>query len=386
MALVSLAQRVPWLVFGPLGGAWADRVNRRWLMNGLDGFRALVMVGLGVLVVARTLSLPLLVVVFLAMGAAEAVFDSAAGAFLPALVPAAGLAAANGRLQSALQLARGLVGPPVGGALFLVAAAVPFLGDGVSFAVAVLLVVLIPARHGAAPARPGGRRPLWTDVVDGLRWLWADTYLRRLALGSAVVHLAWGAVSAVLVLYAARELGVGNAGYGLLLAVASLGGITAGVLAGRVARVAGTARALRLAAVTNAASYLVLAVVRTPVAAGAALALEGASAVLWIVTVTSARQRLAPAHLTGRVTGSYLTLQLVGASVGALLGGVVGQAVGLPAVVVGAGAAVAVMCLVLWRGLGSGEAGQVGAWHVLGGDRADQVGVRHHVDTEAVEE
>jgi hypothetical protein len=31
---------------------------------------------------------------------------------------------------------------------------------------------------------------LWTDVVIGLRWLRADGDLRRLALGSAVVHLA----------------------------------------------------------------------------------------------------------------------------------------------------------------------------------------------------
>jgi hypothetical protein len=108
--------------------------------------------------------------------------------------------------------------------------------------------------------------------------------------------------------------------------------------------------------------------------------------VLWIVTVTAARQRLAPAHLSGRVTGSYLTLQLVGASMGAPLGGVVDQAAGLPAVVVGAGAAVAVMCLVLWRGLGSGEAGRVGAQDVLGGGRGDQVEVEHGVDVEAVEE
>jgi hypothetical protein len=41
----------------------------------------------------------------------------------------------------------------VGGALFLAAAAVPFFGDGVSFAVAALLVALMPARHGSAPAR-----------------------------------------------------------------------------------------------------------------------------------------------------------------------------------------------------------------------------------------
>ena len=97
------------------------------MMVGVAAFRALLIGGLGVAVLVDLASLPLLFVVFFLLASAETLFDIAATAVLPSVVPRDDLPRANARLAGLLTITNQFVGPPLGGFLFGVAAALPFL-------------------------------------------------------------------------------------------------------------------------------------------------------------------------------------------------------------------------------------------------------------------
>ncbi|HEX6870395.1 MAG TPA: MFS transporter, partial [Micromonosporaceae bacterium] len=187
IALIVVAGQLPWLLFGLLGGAVADRADRRRSMMLVDALRAVLAVGLGLGVALGMVNIWLVLVFVFLLATLGTVFDASAVAMLPAVVAPAALAQANGRLQAAMVAAGGFIGAPLGGALFVAAAAAPFLADGLSFAVAAVLALTLPAAAGrpadvdqtnrtAATVPPGPapsvagrtRRSLWHDAAAGL--------------------------------------------------------------------------------------------------------------------------------------------------------------------------------------------------------------------------
>src|SRR5205823_3275566 len=107
------------------------------------------------------------------------------------------------------------------------------------------------------------------------------------------------------VLYARRVLGLGPAGYGLLVAGFAVGGVIGAVLAPRVAEALGAGRAMLLAWAGTAAAVGGLALARSGLVAGVFVGLYGLAASLWDVTTVSLRQALVPGALLGRVTASH---------------------------------------------------------------------------------
>ena len=168
VAGLAVAQRLPWLLFSLVSGALVDRLDRRLLMVRVDAARCVAVGLLGVAVLADAASLPLLYVVFFALGTAETLFDNAAVSILPAVVPRAQLARANGRLLGAQMVANELVAPPLGGLLFAAAAAVPFLLDaGTSRP---RPPWSRPWAAGPGRAAPGRRPPPPAEIAEGAGW------------------------------------------------------------------------------------------------------------------------------------------------------------------------------------------------------------------------
>ncbi|GAB3966553.1 MFS transporter [Plantactinospora veratri] len=242
VAAVVVAGQLPPLLFGLLGGVYADRWDRRRMMATVDGLRAVLVAGFALLVVTGEVGIAALVGCAFLLGTLGVLFDAAAFAVLPGIVSADRLAVANGRLQAGTAVAGGFVGAPLAGVLFAVAAALPFAVDAVTFAVAALLALTlrptpVPTRAptrapnptptpplGSAP-RPVGPRATWRAAGDGLRWIWRDATLRRITGLTMVTNLATSGLIAIIVLYALEVLAVPAAGYGLFMAAAILGAL-----------------------------------------------------------------------------------------------------------------------------------------------------------------
>src|SRR5262245_265698 len=80
VAAVAAAGALPWLLFSLVGGAIADRTDRRRTMSVVDGLRFAAMAALGVALLLGVESIALLIIVSFALGMAETVFDNASQA------------------------------------------------------------------------------------------------------------------------------------------------------------------------------------------------------------------------------------------------------------------------------------------------------------------
>jgi MFS family permease len=334
--VVSSASAVtwlPWLLFALPGGVLVDRVDRRRLMVLLDCLRALLMAGLVAAVLTRTAALGVLLAVLFLVSTGEVVERSAGQALVPALVPRDRLERANGWLFGGTMVAQQMLAGPLGGWLFAIAAALPFLANAATFLLGAAVLALLRGSFRAAPAVPAaaGARSVRREVLDGLRWLVHQRLLRTMAVLIGLLNVTLTAALAVLVLLARDRLGVGSVGYGLLFTSLAVGGLLGALVGDRlVARFTAT-WTIRVGLLVEAGTHLVLATSRSAVVVGLALFLFGVHGALWGMVANSLRQRLAPPDMLGRVSSSTLFVSAGGNCLGAVLGGALASAFGLTA-------------------------------------------------------
>lgn len=333
VSVVTAASTVPWLVAGLAAGSLADRRGARGLMVTADAVRLAVLVGLAVLVAVGAAGVAIVAVAALLLGVAETLRDTAAQTAIPRLVPAALLERANGRLVAGEVAGNEFVGPLLGGLLFGVGAAVPFVANSAATVLAVVAVLSIPATvlNLRAPSSPEARPEVGAGVRAALSWLVRQRALRMLVvagLGVAVADSAW---FAVFVLYTEQTLELGPVGFGALLAVGAVGGLAGAVLADKA--VAGRRHRLVLAVamLLAAATPVVLLVLPTVPGAVAVVVTTSAAFGLFNVVAVSLRQRLVPGDLLGRVTATWRTVVYGGGALGALAGGALATQWGLDA-------------------------------------------------------
>jgi MFS family permease len=345
VAGVAFAQRVPWLLFPLISGALVDRLDRRRVMGYVDAARTALIGALGVAVLLGWASLPLMYAIFFLMGTLETLFDNASQAILPAVVSREQLERANSRLYAAEIVSNELAGPPLGGFLFGVAVAVPFLLDAGTYAAAAALVLAL--RGGFRPERSEGAPPttLAAEIGEGLRWLWNHRLIRTLAIMLGVFNMTLAATQAIFVLFAQDILGLGSFGYGVLLTSAAVGGVIGSLMADRIILWLGSGGALQAAVLISAVVLTVVALSESAVVVWAAFLLIGMTGVVWNVITVSFRQAVVPQDIFGRVNSVYRLLGWGGISVGALLGGFLARSFGLTAPFWFAAAVLAVMFL-----------------------------------------
>lgn len=342
---VAVAGSLPWLLLSLPVGVLLDRVERVRAMAVAAAARAGAVAVLGTAVATGRAGVPLLVAVALVLGAGEVVFDNAAQTLVPALVPRDGLERANGRLYAAEITANQFVGPPLGGLLFAVAAALPLFVDATLLAVAALLLVGLAAVVRAGVTAEGGapvagrsdaaaREPFRVALVEGLRWLRRHRLLRTLALLLAVMNGASGLAMATFGLFAVGAgsvLGLGPVGFSVLLTAGAAGSLLGSLVAARVVARLGRVRVLWGTLLGSVAVPLVVATARGPIPVAAAIAVLGLVGVAWNVVTVSLRQAAIPDALLGRVNSVYRFLGWGAIPVGGAIGGVVADLGGLQA-------------------------------------------------------
>jgi predicted MFS family arabinose efflux permease len=297
--------------------------------------------------VAGEVSLPLVYTIAFLLGTAETLFDTASEAVIPALVESDQLDSANGRLQAAEWSANSFVGPPLGAALFALAASLPFLFDAASFMVAALFVTAIGGsfRSEGSPDRdpPALRR----EIAEGLRWLWGHRVLRTLAVMAGITNLVGTGIMAIFVLFAQDILKVGDIGYGVILTTVGVGGLLGSLAASTVAKRLGPGTALLATLAVMAVASVIVGVTSNAVVAAAMTGVFGLAIAQWNVVAVSLRQRLTPDPLRGRVASVARLLAWGTQPLGALLGGAVASTVGLRAPFFVAGAVWLAMLVVV---------------------------------------
>lgn len=341
---ISAAQGVawlPWLLFALPGGVLVDRVDRRRLMIWIDWARALLMTLLATAIMAGYAGVVLIYSVLFLVNTGEIVFRSASQAMTPAVVPREGLERANGWLVGGVTVMQNMIAGPVGAALFVAAASIPFWGNAATYAVSAMLITAVAgsyrvlpqaaAENSEPPAGSERLRAVWTEMAEGFRWLMRQRLLRTMAILIGLLNITLTAALAVLVLLAEDRLHLGSVGYGALFTAMAVGSILGSAVGDRLVRTVTATWTIRVGLVVEAAFHLVLATSLNAYAVGAAFFAFGVHSALWTIVANSLRQRLTPPEMFGRAGSTTLFIAAGGNCVGALLGGVVATRFGLTA-------------------------------------------------------
>jgi predicted MFS family arabinose efflux permease len=327
IASVTACGYLPWLVFGLLGGALADRVDQRRAMWAVDVVRGLLVAGFALAVGLGHGSIALLIALAFALTTLQTLFDNAATALLPALVRPEALGGANARLLTGQRVAGGLLGGPVVALLLTAGTAAPFAVDAATFLLAAALVAsLRTAAPERAPGAAGGT--LRREIAEGLRALGRDRALRGLCAATALCNIGMGALIATLVLTVTDWLDAGPAGYAAAITAYTAGSLAGGAVHRRIVARTGHVRGVLLAGSAQTGVLVVMGSVRSLYALAAALAVFGFMGMVWNISTTTLMQRRGPAGMLGRIGSAFRTLGVAGAPLGALLGGAVATAWG----------------------------------------------------------
>ncbi|CAL9409667.1 Enterobactin exporter EntS [Streptomyces sp. enrichment culture] len=320
IASVTACSYLPWLLFGLLGGAVADRVDQRRAMWTVDVVRGLLLAAFAVAVGLGHASIGLLIALAFTLTTLQTLFDNAATALLPAVVAGDDLGRANARLMTGQQLAGGLLGAPAMPLLAAAGAAVPFAADAATFLLAAALVASLRVTAPDRPPRAAGST-LRREIAEGLRTLGRDRALRALCTATALCNIGMGGLIATLVVLVTDGLHAGSAGYAAAGTAYAAGGLAGGVCNGRAVARIGRPRVVLLAGAVQITALLVMGLVPTLAALVAAMAVFGFMGMLWNVNTTTLMQRRTPTAALGRVSSAFRTLAVAGAPLGALLGG-----------------------------------------------------------------
>jgi MFS family permease len=346
VSLAVMTQYLPTLLFGVIGGAAADRLDRKRMVVVANVLRAVVVVALVATIVIGTVNITVVLGALFILGSAETFADSASSTLLPGLVAREDLPIANARMQGAFLLTNQLVAPPIGAFLFAAGMALPFAVNAAAFALsAVLITRVVTSTRQVVAERPS----FVSEMVEGIRWLIAHPPMRTLALTILLFNVTFGAAWSVLVLYAGERLGMDEVGFGLMTTAIAIGGIIGVVAYGRLAARFSLGDIMRGGLVIETGTHLILALTTSPIIALATLVAFGAHGFIWATTATVVRQRAVPDELLGRVGGVYRVAIVGGMVIGTPLGGLIASAYGITAPFWFGFIGSAVLVAILWR-------------------------------------
>lgn len=313
VGLLGLVQLVPVVVCGLLGGAVADRVDRRRLLMGSEALMALCLAGLlanALMAAPSTLAIYLLV----------ALLQGASGFHRPALEALTQKLARPEEFAAvaALSSVRGTIGMVAGPALagLLLArwgAVGAYLFDFATFMAALFFLARIPRESIGRVDDPGERPHLLADLAEGLRFARARPEL----MGTYIVDIVAMAFAFPIALFPAMAAANGHPeSVGWLLSAMSIGALGIGLFSGWAGKVRRHGRAVVIAAAVWALGIVALGFAPSLLLALACLALAGAADMVSGVFRGTIWNETIPNALRGRLAGiemiSYLTGPLIG--------------------------------------------------------------------------
>ncbi len=342
LGILALSQAVPRMLFSIVGGAVADRVDRRWLLFGTNLF----LMGTAVILTALALTgkIQIWEILLLAsLNAAAQSFDMPARhSLVPVLVEEREVLGAI-TLNSVAFNGAGVLGPSLGGVVIALGGeAGCFLVNAISF-LAVLVALLLMAPLPKVPTLTVG---IAEDVREGLRLLRTRPRL-MLFLGTVAVLSFFGRPYIRMMPALAREvLHVKATGLGLLQSAPGVGTICSALVVGWLSG-RGKGSLLVIAMLLFGMAVAAFGFVPWFGVALGLLVMIGLMQSLALSTANALIQLNAPPHARGRVMGLYGLVTFGGFATGSLPVGALAGRIGIGPAIAAGGFVVMVAALFL---------------------------------------
>ena len=229
---VSALRLMPFVLLSLPVGALIDRWDRRRVMLRCDLGRATTVATLPLAMLFGEPSLWHIMAVALVEGTLMVFYNLAEVAALPRVVARRQLPQASA-LNQAGYSAAAVAGPALGTALYQVSRALPFAADALSYALSAF--TLWRLRGDFAPPPAAAPRHLRKEIGVGLRWLWQQPLVRRMAALTGGMNFVEAALPLLLIVMAQR-MGASVGEIGLIFSLGGVGGVLGSVVGGRIQR------------------------------------------------------------------------------------------------------------------------------------------------------
>ena len=343
LGLTTAARFLPMFVFGPLGGVFADRMDRRRVLYVTQALSGLLAGVFAVTVGTHSIRLWIVYLLALALGFVNVFDNPARQSFISEMVSTGDLPNAVTLNSVAANMAR-VLGAALGGVIAAaIGLALCFTINALSFG-AVLVSLAAMRSSELFPAERVSRQK--KQVRQGLRYVRNTPELLIPLLMIAVVGtLAWE-FQVSLPLMASKVFHGGAASYGVMASVMGGGAVVGGLIS--AARARPRARALCLAAIGWGIAILAAAVAPSFALELAALVFVGYGSITFNSLAKTTLQLAAKPEMRGRVMALWALAWMGSTPIGGPIVGWTGQAIGARwALVIGGVAALACGVLAL---------------------------------------
>jgi predicted MFS family arabinose efflux permease len=323
--IVAAAANLPGLVLAVPAGALVDRWDQKRVMIVADCARCAALASLGLAVALDAVTFGHIVAVAFVEGIGFVFFLVAEGSALPKVVADRHLDAALARNSARAHIAA-LGGLPLGGILFGIGRAVPFLFDAVSYLLSVVVVALIRTSFRRDTA-PRARTRLRGDIRTGLAWFWRQPFVRATSLVSTTRSFTLSALYLVVIVIA-RERGASAALVGATFAFVGVGGILGSLVAPAVARRASLRTVVIATAVVGAALVPLLSMLPGRATPGIVFGAMWVLNPVWTTAVGAYRLRITPPELQARVVSIATAVSMAPVPLAFIVAGLLLEAAG----------------------------------------------------------
>jgi MFS family permease len=314
------------IVVSPLAGALTDRWNRKRTMLICDAGRMLLMVTIPLAFWFHRLSMLQLYLVVTSAGVLGTIFSVANIAALPNVVTRDQLPDALAQSQAVYSGVR-TFGSLLGGTLYSIGSALPFLANAISFGASVLSLSFI--RGDFQSRQAATRQPLHETIAEGFSWLWKQPLLRFLTMVNGADSLRYGA-GYLVILIIAKGLHTSSSGIGAIFTAAAVGSFI-GNLASKWVRQRFEFGVIAISMLwLEALMFPLYAIAPNAIVMCFIAAAEELVSPIYTISLDTYRLMATPDTLRGRMS-STVQLVIQGAqSVGAIIGGLLIQGIGAP--------------------------------------------------------
>lgn len=329
--IVGGLRGLPYALFILPAGVLIDRWNRKRVMILCDTGRALALGSIPVAILLGHLTIVQLYIVSLVEGTLFTFFNLAETACLPHVVTKQQLPAAAAQ-NTIVDSTSGLIGPSLGGVLYGIGRAIPFLTDAITYGLSVLSLFFIKAKfqeeRDVTPMR------IWTEIGEGLSWLWHQPLIRFIALLTGGMILPVAGYSLILIVLAQGQH-ASSFTIGLIFASGGIGSILGALIVAPLQKRFSFGQMMIGSTWVWALTWLLFAIAPNPLMLGVATALSFIIVPIYMSVQFGYRLALIPDHLQGRVNSVFRLIAFGSEPIGMALTGISIQVIGpVPTVLV----------------------------------------------------
>jgi MFS family permease len=325
ISIIGALAMLPWLLFAIPIGAIVDNVDKRKALATTNSIRMLKAAILALLITTEQVTIFWLYLVTFVVGICEVFADTTSQSLIPVIVKNKELEKANSRMEMTFTVFQDFIGAPIGGLLYAVAIAAPFIANSLGFLIAALLCMSMPLpfliNNKEFKENPGFIK----DIKFGINYLFTHKQLLRIVLITTTIGFCWAFASSTMILYLVEDLNLNPKKYGFLLTFNGLIVLLGALAAPKTAKLIGRGLALALAISISSITILAQGLVTNIWLFLIPNAINAFWLPHWNILLMSTYQRLIPQELYGRIHGTRRTLVWGMMPIASFLGGILAK-------------------------------------------------------------